>query len=84
MALKRYRTVRFPTHYGVIDHGDPIGETVIGPGQAGAGETVPLYRQDGDPENPDTTTTVVFRAAGLAPEDKAAAKAECDRLNGGA
>lgn len=88
MALRRFRAVQFATHYGVIDHGEPVagddGEVrlvTIGRGVQGAGEQVPLYEQDGDPEDPATRTTVVWRAPDLSPESRDAAHAEADRLN---
>lgn len=80
MALKRYRVVRFATHYGVIDHGEPVGTTVIAQGE-GEGTTVPLYVQDGDPDVPTTGVGVVFRAADLSPEAKAAAVERAEELN---
>lgn len=78
--------MQYPTHFAVIDHGDPVKSgkkvvtTVIAAGE-GAGTEVPLFRQDGDPDDPGTATTVVWRSAGNANADCDGAVAEAERLN---
>jgi hypothetical protein len=87
MALKRFRPVQYPTHFAVIDHGSPVVDedgtvlaTTVAAGQD-AGEQVALYRQDGDPDDPDTVAAVVWRSPGNTAADCQAAVDEAARLN---
>ncbi len=82
MALKRYRPVQYPNHFAVLDHGEPVRDEVVTiAAGAGAGESVPLYAQDGDPDDPNTTSTIVWRSGSNTQEDAAAAVSEALRLN---
>lgn len=80
MALKRFRVARHIGRYVVLDHGEPVGTTVIGPNQEGAGQTVPKY-VSADADDPLTNTFVRWAAPDLSPESKAQAQAKADELN---
>jgi len=85
MALRRFRVVRYPDFYAVIDHGEPQGvmrlDAAPGSDFVGAGETVPRYVQDGAPEDPRSGTFVVWRSRDLTPESKRSAQAEANARN---
>jgi hypothetical protein len=82
MALQRFRPVQYRTHFAVLDHGAPVrDETVTIAAGAGAGESVPLFAQDGDPDDPDTSCVIVWRSGSATAEDCAAAVAEATRRN---
>lgn len=73
MALKRFRPAHYRDRYVVLDHGEPNAD----------GE----YVQDGDPEDPSTTTQIAW-SLDVDPDDVDAkraandeAHAEADRLN---